>query len=294
MADGLEQNSRGTSAAQVRLVGRSGRYRLAINDRQRTGCQAGGSRSGEDASPGTNSCIAVIDKFPFTRECIASSLEALVDEIYVARFATAEEALQDGRRYDPLLYCLHREDLQFDGSGLAPSSLKLLTTIGSVIVLSSARAPDFVVDVFKEGARAYLPIETTTLKLAIEILRLVKAGGIFVPQATQALRTVNTRPDASVMGQFTPRERAVLALLRRGKANKIIAHALSMCESTVKVHIRNIMRKMKVSNRTEIVSRVFAAELASAEPSASPDRRIALSRACEASGKTDRVANSTA
>ncbi len=187
---------------------------MAINGRQRTGCEARSSRWDGDASPGTNSCIAIIDKFPFTRECIASSLEALADDINIIRFATAEEVLQDGRRYDLLLYLLHQEDLQFDGSRLGSSPLKLLTRIASVIVFSAGTTPDFVVDVFEEGARAYLPIETTTLKLAIEILRLVKAGGIFVPQASQPSSTVSTRPVISIMGQFTPRERAVLALLQ--------------------------------------------------------------------------------
>ena len=45
----------------------------------------------------------------------------------------------------------------------------------------------------------------------------------------------------------------VLSQLQRGKANKIIAFDLGMSESTVKVHIRNIMRKMGATNRTQVV-----------------------------------------
>ena len=41
--------------------------------------------------------------------------------------------------------------------------------------------------------------------------------------------------------------------MRRGQANKIIAYELTVTESTVKVHIRNIMRKMGATNRTEAV-----------------------------------------
>ena len=41
--------------------------------------------------------------------------------------------------------------------------------------------------------------------------------------------------------------------LKRGKTNKIIAYELNMQESTVKVHVRNIMRKLKATNRTEVV-----------------------------------------
>jgi DNA-binding NarL/FixJ family response regulator len=50
---------------------------------------------------------------------------------------------------------------------------------------------------------------------------------------------------------LTARQKAVLAQLQQGKANKIIAHELGMSESTAKVHIRNIMRKMGATNRTQ-------------------------------------------
>lgn len=53
--------------------------------------------------------------------------------------------------------------------------------------------------------------------------------------------------------RFTEREAAVLERLRRGQPNKIIAHALGVSESTVKVHLRSIMSKLKVTNRTQIV-----------------------------------------
>jgi DNA-binding NarL/FixJ family response regulator len=51
---------------------------------------------------------------------------------------------------------------------------------------------------------------------------------------------------------LTEREIDVLSLLRKGKQNKVIAHALNISESTAKVHIRNIMRKFHLRNRTEV------------------------------------------
>ena len=45
----------------------------------------------------------------------------------------------------------------------------------------------------------------------------------------------------------------MLTALREGKANKIIAYDLNMCEGTVKVHVRNIMKKLKARNRTEVI-----------------------------------------
>jgi DNA-binding NarL/FixJ family response regulator len=62
-----------------------------------------------------------------------------------------------------------------------------------------------------------------------------------------------TPADKSVSDRkFTVRQNAVLQALRQGKANKIIAYELNMRESTVKVHVRNIMRKLKARNRTEV------------------------------------------
>ena len=52
---------------------------------------------------------------------------------------------------------------------------------------------------------------------------------------------------------LTPRQTDVLGHLARGQPNRTIARDLGMSESTVKVHVRNIMRKLKASNRTEVV-----------------------------------------
>ena len=59
-------------------------------------------------------------------------------------------------------------------------------------------------------------------------------------------------PAGNTPGVFTSRQIAVIEALRRGKANKIIAHELKMRESTVKVHVRNIMKKLNAKNRTEV------------------------------------------
>jgi DNA-binding NarL/FixJ family response regulator len=86
-------------------------------------------------------------------------------------------------------------------------------------------------------------------------MRLVQAGGVFVPASSliKAKRTNDTETSSQVGDvKLTPRQRAVVEALRKGKANKIIAYELSMCESTVKVHVRNIMRKFNATNRTEV------------------------------------------
>src|SRR5205807_2037350 len=111
-----------------------------------------------------------------------------------------------------------------------------------------------ILEAFENGARGYIPTASTSLDLAIEIIRLVRAGGTFVPPSGLSLQKINRKgltPRAVTNQEFTPRQMDVLGHLTQGKANKAIAHALAMSESTVKVHIRNIMKKMHATNRTE-------------------------------------------
>lgn len=66
----------------------------------------------------------------------------------------------------------------------------------------------------------------------------------------------------SVIGnvRFTMREAQIFDLMRMGTSNKVIASTLKVSENTVKVHTRNIFRKLKVRNRTEATSRYFSTE----------------------------------
>ena len=80
----------------------------------------------------------------------------------------------------------------------------------------------------------------------VEIIRLVKVGGTYVPPSglhPQGRARQDRTPKTEINEQFTPRQLAVLEHLTQGKANKIIAYELRISESTVKVHVRHIMKK---------------------------------------------------
>jgi DNA-binding NarL/FixJ family response regulator len=199
--------------------------------------------------------VAVIDKYAFTRECIAHSLRALSADIEIFPFCNVHEARQSHRKFGLLLYYCHGDEMdEFDAA-----FWRELATLAPTIILSSGSARDFILKMFERGVRGYIPTESTTLELALEILRLIRAGGSFVPLGVLALGATDMISDARQLpaAKFTTREKSVITLLKLGTSNKIIAYELKMSESTVKVHIRNIMRKMKVKNRTEVVSRIL-------------------------------------
>ena len=79
------------------------------------------------------------------------------------------------------------------------------------------------------------------------------ASGPHLPASQAQLARAQSPQAAMDLCRFTLRELDIIGLLRQGLANKIIAHHLAMAESTVKVHLRHIMRKLNAHNRTQAV-----------------------------------------
>jgi DNA-binding NarL/FixJ family response regulator len=152
--------------------------------------------------------------------------------------------------------------------------------------MSDADDPNDAVSALGKGLRGYIPA-TMSLGEAFEAMRLVGAGGTFIP-ASCFLAAIRQPPAKQTPGtEFSPRQAAVAAEICKGKPNKIIAYDLNMCESTVKVHVRNIMKRLKVRNRTQVAYALRQMEQGfghnahpnpprkcSAGPSASPGARL--------------------
>jgi DNA-binding NarL/FixJ family response regulator len=213
-----------------------------------------------DIPPLQAKLIILIDALAFTRECTFKCLTAICPEITIRSFSTVQECLGsslEAGRPCVILYNVHAGAVM--EPEIAQSLARLQTAFDSfpIVILSDLDRADCVQEALQRGARGYIPTTSTTLDVAAEVIRLVRVGGTFMP-ATSATAETNGRNGGSksgLEGQFTPRQIAVLNHLRQGKANKIIAHELQMSESTVKVHVRNIMKKMKATNRTEVAFR---------------------------------------
>jgi DNA-binding NarL/FixJ family response regulator len=103
-------------------------------------------------------------------------------------------------------------------------------------------------------AKGYIPM-TMGFEIAIAAVRFVLAGGAYVPAECllSGIPSASPSPQASAAsGAVTAREMAVVRAIQQGKPNKIIAYELNLCESTVKVHIRRIMKKLRAKNRTDV------------------------------------------
>src|SRR5205823_770605 len=101
---------------------------------------------------------------------------------------------------------------------------------------------------FKAGARAYL-LKGSLREQLLETIRAVHAGQRRVSAEIAAEIAEHATDDA-----LTPREIDVLRLIAKGNANKEIARRLSLSEETVKVHVRNILGKLRANDRTHAVT----------------------------------------
>ncbi|MHC2109294.1 LuxR C-terminal-related transcriptional regulator [Methylobacterium sp. CM6246] len=123
-----------------------------------------------------------------------------------------------------------------------------------VAVMSDCESSGQIVQVLRIGVKGYIPT-SISLEVAIQALQLIRAGGVYLPAACMMgvlAGLESTSDQAPADHAFSPRQLSVARALRKGTPNKIIAYELNMCESTVKVHVRNIMKKLKAKNRTEV------------------------------------------
>jgi DNA-binding NarL/FixJ family response regulator len=248
MRESLPNHARAVQPARWSLLSPDGHDQAAGTDLA--------LRQGENIAPSGMTVIGFIDKYSFTRDCITISLQTAGTDLCVVPHASCADVLNSNRKYDLFLIRSHGGDGGFESSELATAEFKSITALGPVVVLSEIEQAEFISATFERGARGYIPIKSTPVGLVIEIIRLVKAGGTFVPLSGLPLRDARIAEEPARMSasrELTPRERAVLLLLKQGKANKTIAHELELSESTVKAHVRRIMKKMKARNRTEAV-----------------------------------------
>ncbi|GEE02138.1 DNA-binding response regulator [Gordonia spumicola] len=122
----------------------------------------------------------------------------------------------------------------------------------ATLVLTTFLDDDLVVRAVRAGARGYVVKDVDTTELVRAVRAVATGGSAFDPRsATSVLRTMAAGHDPA--SELTDREREVLRHLSRGESNSQIGAALFISESTVKFHIRNVIRKLGVSRRTDAV-----------------------------------------
>ena len=134
----------------------------------------------------------------------------------------------------------------------------------AVLMLTVSEDGDDLVECMRLGARGYLLKKINTDFLLSGIRHAVEGDSVLSPEMTSKLVMKIRRDHASPatpvtdVNSLTPRERETLAWLAKGVSNKEIARALDLAESTVKVHVQSVLRKLNIKSRVQAA--VFAVE----------------------------------
>jgi two-component system nitrate/nitrite response regulator NarL len=121
-----------------------------------------------------------------------------------------------------------------------------------MVVLSGCEDREEMRRALGSGAMGYLP-KSASPQVLLNALRLVLAGGVYVPPALIEADAAEPVADREADVALSPRQHEVLGQLMLGKSNKEIARALGMSEATVKVHLGAVFRALRVTSRTQAV-----------------------------------------
>jgi DNA-binding NarL/FixJ family response regulator len=207
--------------------------------------------------------ILIGDDHALFREGINRLLEQIFPDAEYIQAATYDETIAHCSSQQPPDLIL--TDLQMPGwPGFeCISHIRAMLPETPLVVVSGSENGEDARMALDHGAGGFIP-KSSSVQIMVSALRLVLAGGIYVPHAllqSGASGLTSTPRDhaaqsSSDLGHninLTQRQRDVLACLRQGKSNKQIAYELGLSEGTVKIHVTAIFKSLNVKNRTQAV-----------------------------------------
>jgi two-component system nitrate/nitrite response regulator NarL len=134
-----------------------------------------------------------------------------------------------------------------------------------VLMLTVSEEAEDLVDTLRNGARGYMLKNSDIADLTEAIRRAARGEAVMSPQLTaklvSGLQSLGREAQAAPPNEtdaLSPREKEILSLLARGASNKEMARDLGVSESTVKMHLRHILKKLNLSSRVQAA--VYAVE----------------------------------
>jgi DNA-binding NarL/FixJ family response regulator len=191
--------------------------------------------------------VLCVDDHVVVRDGIEAILSLQHDMVLVASASDGREAVNHYRSVRPDVTLM---DLRLpDMTGLEViRAIKAEFPNAKIIVLSSYEGDADIRQSMEAGAQGYVAKGMVRDEL-LDVIRSVHAGKRRIPSAVAQILAEHVLDD-----QLSPRELAVLQLVSAGKRNKEIAADLSVAEDTVKMHVRNLLSKLRASDRTEAVT----------------------------------------
>ena len=199
--------------------------------------------------------VLIVDDHTIVRSGVRMLLEAESDIKVVGEALNGREALELVETLHPDVVLMDITMPEMDGLE-ATMQLKTRFPDINVLVLTMHRSDDYFFEMLKAGASGYILNGAKTSEL-INAVRIVQRGEIFLyPSMTQKLvqgylQLADWENEAEP--SLSPREKEIFRLLAEGYSNKEIAEKLVISPSTVHSHRGNLMEKLGLNNRRELI-----------------------------------------
>ena len=199
--------------------------------------------------------VMLVDDHAIVRRGLRSILELEPDISVVAEAGDRAEALLALERAEPDMILLDLKlSTDHDTEGLELcSEIVRRRPQSNVVILSTFLNESLLNQSLRRGAKAYVLKEVDVVEL-VRIIRAVSRGGCaFDDRSAAMVRALVAGERAPAEPSFTDREREVTRLIASGLTNREIGRRIFVSESTAKFHVRNVMRKLGVHSRAEVV-----------------------------------------
>lgn len=197
--------------------------------------------------------VLVIDDHPLFRRGVCQLLALTEGFAVVGEAANGREGVEAAKQLVPDLILL---DLNMKGiNGL--ETLRTLRDMGCdarIILVTVSDAPEDLMAAIRAGADGYILKDNDPEDILRMICDAMHGRTAISPELAQALAGAlreENLAEGRQQANLTERETAILRCLAAGMSNKLIARELDIMESTVKVHVRNLLKKLKFRSRVE-------------------------------------------
>ena len=214
----------------------------------------------------TRARVLLVDDDDLMRAGLKAVLSSDASIEVVGEAANGRAAVLEARALAPDVILMDVRMPDLDGIS-ATAEIVAASPGAKVVILTTFEQDDYIFGALDAGASGFLLKRTRPEELIAAIHTIAAGDSLLSPSVTRtviqrmARRPAPDRSAAARLDELTAREREVLALIAGGLSNSEIAAALVVEESTVKTHVRHILRKLRLRDRVQAVILAYEAGL---------------------------------
>ncbi len=197
--------------------------------------------------------IMLVDDHPMMRRGMRQLIEMQDDLQVIAEAGSGEEALTIAASLEPDMILM---DLNMKGmNGIQTiEALRNNGITACILMITVSDNDEDVIAALRAGADGYLLKDLEPEELISALLQAERGQLVLSPQLTRILASTLREEKIDRRGlaaELTARERQILAMIAASSSNKLIARELGITEATVKVHVKNLLKKLNFHSRVE-------------------------------------------